>query len=54
MGNITYFLGFSGDDGTFYSQTKYIKNILKKFDMEGAKAINTPMSSTIQLDKEVS
>ena len=45
MGELTFFLGFQIKqlkDGTFISQTKYIKDMLKKFDMENAKPIKTP------------
>jgi len=57
MGELNYFLGFSvkqTDNGTFLSQSKYIKDILKKYKMDSAKPMNTPMSSTIQLDKDPS
>jgi hypothetical protein len=30
-------------NGTFVSQGKYIKDMLKKFGMDDAKAISTPM-----------
>jgi hypothetical protein len=53
MGELTFFLGFEIKqlkDGTFISQTKYIKDMLKKFDMENAKLIKTPMSTQGHLD----
>jgi hypothetical protein len=53
MGELTFFLGFQIKqlkDGTFISQTKYIKDMLKKFDMENAKPIKTPMSIQGHLD----
>ena len=37
---------------TFISQTKYILEILKKFGMENAKLIGTPMSPSCRLDKD--
>jgi hypothetical protein len=37
-------------DGTFLSQTKYIHDMLKKFDMKNAKPIKTPMPSNGHLD----
>jgi hypothetical protein len=40
MGELTFFLGF----------TKYIKDMLKKFDMENTKPIKTPMSTQGHLD----
>ncbi|PKU76658.1 putative mitochondrial protein [Dendrobium catenatum] len=57
MGELNYFLGFSVkqmDNGTFLSQSKYIKDILKKYEMDSTIPMNTPMSSTIQLDKDPS
>jgi len=53
MGELSYFLGFSIkylEDGTFLNQTKYIKDILKKYEMDKAKPINTPMTSSAPLD----
>jgi hypothetical protein len=35
----------------FINQSKYIKNLLKKFGIEKSKIYATPMSSTIKLDK---
>ena len=37
-------------EGTFLYQTKYISEMLKKFDMEGAKPIKTPMATNGHLD----
>ncbi|KAI0497222.1 hypothetical protein KFK09_020444 [Dendrobium nobile] len=57
MGELSYFLGFSIkqlEDGTFLNQTKYIKDILKKYEMDKAKPINTPMTSSAPLDKDPS
>jgi hypothetical protein len=48
MGVLTFFLGFQvkqAKEGTFISQTKYIRDILKKFGMDKAKAIKTPMGT---------
>ena len=53
MGELTFFLGFQIKqlkDGTFISQTKYTKDMLKKFNMEDAKPIKTPMSTQGHLD----
>ena len=55
MGELNYFLGLQikqGKDGTFINQAKYTKELIKKFKMENAKAYNTPMSSSIKLDKD--
>ena len=53
MGELTFFLGLQGkqaQEGTFISQTKYVKDILKKFGMEDAKPIKTPMPTNGHLD----
>ena len=53
MGELKYFLGFQIKqlkEGTFLCQTKYISNMLKKFDMESAKPIKTPMATNGHLD----
>ena len=55
MGELNYFLGLQikqGKDGTFINQAKYTKELIKKFKMENAKPYNTPMSSSIKLDKD--
>jgi len=56
VGELSYVLGFSIrqlDDGTFLSQTKYINDILKKYELDKAKPINTPVTSGIKLDKDL-
>jgi hypothetical protein len=53
MGELKFFLGFQIKqlkDGTFISQTKYTHDMLKKFDMDKAKSIKTPMPSNGHLD----
>src|SRR6266498_3782060 len=53
MVELKYFLGFQIKQlkqGTFLCQTKYIADMLKKFDIEGAKPIKTPMSTNGHLD----
>jgi hypothetical protein len=53
MGELKFFLGFQIKqlkDGTFISQTKYTQDMLKKFDMEKAKPIKTPMPTNGHLD----
>jgi hypothetical protein len=45
---LTFFLGFQikqSKEGTFISQTKYTRDILKKFGIDKAKPIKTPMST---------
>jgi hypothetical protein len=53
IGELKYFLGFQVkqlQDGTFISQTKYIQDILTKFEMKDAKPIKTPMGTNGHLD----
>jgi hypothetical protein len=53
MGKLTFFLGFQIKqlkEDTFICQTKYTKDMLKKFDMENAKPIKTPMPTNGHLD----
>ena len=41
-------------NGTFVSQGKYIKDMLKKFGMDYAKAISTPIGTNGNLDSDTS
>jgi hypothetical protein len=53
MGELKFFLGFQikqVKEGTFISQTKYTQDMLKKFNMENAKPIKTPMPTNGHLD----
>ncbi|WVZ63794.1 LOW QUALITY PROTEIN: hypothetical protein U9M48_013399, partial [Paspalum notatum var. saurae] len=53
MGELKFFLGLQIKqlkEGTFLCQTKYTQDMLKKFGMENAKPINTPMASKGHLD----
>ena len=53
MGELKYFLGFQVKqlkEGTFLCQTKYTKDMLKKFGMEKAKHAKTPMVLSGYLD----
>ncbi|XP_057990561.1 uncharacterized protein LOC131172945 [Hevea brasiliensis] len=55
MGELTFFLGLQikqMKDGIFINQSKYIKDMLKKFKMEDLKSMGTPMSSTIKMDND--
>jgi hypothetical protein len=54
---LSYFLGLQikqFKNGTFVSQSKYIKDMLKKFGMKDAKAISTPMGTNGNLDSDAS
>jgi hypothetical protein len=46
IGELTFFLGLQvsqSDKGIFISQNKYIKEMLRKFQMEDCKPMSTPM-----------
>jgi hypothetical protein len=56
MGVLTFFLGFQikqVKEGTFISQTKYTHDILKKFGMDKAKPIKTPMGTNGHLELDL-
>jgi hypothetical protein len=50
MGELKSFLGFQMKEGTFLCQTKYVKDMLKRFDMADYKPIKTPMALNGHLD----
>ncbi|KAG9442463.1 hypothetical protein H6P81_018317 [Aristolochia fimbriata] len=55
VGELSYFLGFQikqRKDGIFISQEKYTKNLVKKFGLEDAKDMRTPMSTTDRIGKD--
>ena len=55
MGELNFFLGLQikqSKEGIFVNQAKYTKEFLKRFGMVGAKALATPMSTSIKLDKD--
>jgi hypothetical protein len=52
MGELTFFLGIQvkqTKQGTFVHQAKYMKDLMKKFNMAELKPVSTPMSSTASL-----
>jgi hypothetical protein len=56
MGELKYFLGFQIkqlQEGTFICQTKYSQDILKKFGINNAKPIKTPMGTNGHLDLDM-
>jgi hypothetical protein len=56
MGILTFFLGFQikqAKEETFISQTKYTRDIVKKFGMNKAKSIKTPMGTNCHLDLDL-
>jgi hypothetical protein len=53
---LTFFLGFQikqAKGGTFISQTNYTRDILKKFGMDKAKPIKTPMGTNGHLNLDL-
>ena len=57
IGELSYFLGLQIKqlkNGLFVSQDKYIKDMLKKFGMNEAKAISTPKGINDNLDSVAS
>jgi hypothetical protein len=56
IGELNFFLGFQikqMDHRTFVSQDKYLKYILKKFDMENCKSNKIPMTTNAHLNIDV-
>jgi hypothetical protein len=54
LGEISFFLGLQisqRNHGIFISQTKYIREMLKRFGMEDCKPIATPMQTNCKLRK---
>ncbi|GJZ02603.1 retrovirus-related pol polyprotein from transposon TNT 1-94 [Tanacetum coccineum] len=55
MGELNFFLGLQIkqlDDGIFFNQSKYIKEMLKKFGLEDSKPMKTPMSTETKLTRD--
>jgi hypothetical protein len=55
MGELSFFLGLQVnqiENGIFISQTKYIKEMMKKFQMEDNKPMSTPMVIGCKLSLE--
>ena len=55
MGELSFFLGLQvkkTKDGIFLCQSKYCKEILKKFEMESCKEASTPMPSSFYMDAD--
>ncbi|RVW29742.1 hypothetical protein CK203_111021 [Vitis vinifera] len=55
IGELNFFLGLQIKQlkaGTFINQAKYIRDLLKRFNMVEAKTMKTPMSSSIKLDMD--
>ncbi|GKD81113.1 retrovirus-related pol polyprotein from transposon TNT 1-94 [Tanacetum coccineum] len=55
IGELNFFLGLQikqMEDGIFFNQSKYIKEMLKKFGLENSKPTKTSMSTEIKLTKD--
>jgi hypothetical protein len=55
LGKLSFFLGLQirqRNQGIFISQTKYIKEMLKRFGMEDCKPVITPMQTSCKLSKD--
>jgi hypothetical protein len=53
IGELSFFLGLQvkqTKDGTFICQSKYVNDLLKRFDMDNSKSIKTPMAIIAHLD----
>ena len=52
IGKLTHFLGLQirqQDSGIFLSQSKYEKNLVKKFGLESTSSVRTPMNPNVKL-----
>jgi hypothetical protein len=55
LGELSFFLGLQicqRNQGIFISQTKYIREMLKRFRMEDCKPVITPMQTSCKLRKD--
>ena len=55
MGELNFFLGLQvvqTREGTFINQSKYTKELLKRFGMEDSKQVGTPMCTSTKLDND--
>ena len=55
MGELTFFLGLQikqTSEGTFINQSKYAKELIKRFGMDKGKAFGTPMSPSTCLETD--
>ena len=52
IGDLTHFLGLQicqQDSGIFLSQSRYVKNLLKKFGLESISSVRTPMNPYVKV-----
>ena len=56
IGELTYFLGFQVQRSIkefFVSQSKYAKDLVKRFGLDGKSHVRTPMSTSVKLHDEL-
>ena len=56
IGELNHFLGLQihqQESGIFLSQSKYAKNLVKKFGLEFASSVRTPMSPNVKLNVDL-
>ncbi|XP_019158760.1 PREDICTED: uncharacterized protein LOC109155595 [Ipomoea nil] len=56
VGELNYFLGLQTtqlDNGIFVSQSKYAKNLVKRFGLEESKVVRTPVPTTERISKDL-
>ena len=57
MGDVTFFLGHQikqKKNGVFICQSKYVRDLLKKYNMDQCKSTSTPMSTKFSLNQDLS
>ncbi|KAK6131684.1 hypothetical protein DH2020_034591 [Rehmannia glutinosa] len=55
MGELNFFLGLQikqCQEGIYISQSKYTKELLKKFGIEEERTVSTPMATNVKIDKD--
>jgi hypothetical protein len=55
LGELSFFLGLKirqSNQGIFISQTKYIREMIKRIGMEDCKPVITPMQTSCKLSKD--
>jgi hypothetical protein len=55
LGELSFFLGLricQSNQGIYVSQTKYIREMIKRFEMEYCKRVTTPMKTSCKLRKD--
>ena len=56
MGELNFFLGLQIkqlEDGIFFNQSKYVKEMLKKFGLEDSKPMKTPISTETKVTRDI-